>query len=682
LERNRTPNRLINEKSPYLLQHAYNPVDWYPWGEEAFARAAAEDKPVFLSVGYAACHWCHVMERESFEDEEVGNALNQGFISVKVDREERPDVDALSMAACLALTGSGGWPTTVLMTPDREPFFAGTYFPRDSRGGHPGLLDILSQVSALWKTDRDTLMESGRRLTEHLRRTSRAQAGLLGMRAVREGMNALSAVFDSRWGGFGSQPKFPTPHNIMFLLRCAAAGMGEGRALDMAERSLWAMARGGIFDAVGGGFARYSTDRRWIVPHFEKMLYDNALLAMAYCEAYAMTGKGQYRETAQRTFEWVLRDMTDPDGGFYSALDADSEGEEGRYYLWDYEELRSLLEPDQLDYLKKYYSVTPGGNFEGKNLLHRVDAPELPEEGSREHEAGRAAFARLLEVRSRRTAPHLDDKILSGWNGLMIAALAAGSRLLGEPGYADAARRAAGFIAERMTDREGRLRTRFRDGELSKHGFFDDGAYMTWGMLELFEATGEPYWLHRAVELTESLVRDFWDEGEGGFFLSAVDNREIPLRVKERYDGALPSGNSVEAMNLTRLYRLTGDSQFERRAWRVFEAFGGDVTQSPSAHIHMLSAWITHETAHRQLVLAGRPADARIGAARKSAMGRFLPFATVLVWDGNPELSALIPLMNDIPWDGEPAAYVCRDFSCQAPTRDLEAAVSAIGEGG
>ena len=670
-------NHLANESSPYLLQHAHNPVDWYPWGDEAFSKARREDKPIFLSVGYSTCHWCHVMERESFEDEAVGALLNRYFVPVKVDREERPDVDALAMGACQALTGGGGWPTTVLMTPDKKPFFAGTYFPRDSRGGMMGLMDLAAKAGELWQKDRSRVLQSGEAITDHLLKNVQTASEGIPDSAVHDALNWLTHSFDEEWGGFGSQPKFPTPHNLSFLLRCWKAE-DNGHALIMVEKTLDAMMKGGIFDHLGYGFARYSTDRQWLIPHFEKMLYDNALLALVYCQAYGATGKGPYRNTAERIFTYVLRDMTDPDGGFYSAEDADSEGIEGKFYLWSYEELLGVLTAGEVALFSRYYPVTAQGNFEGANILSRIGAPELPGIDSSEGKELEAIRRKLMGIREKRIHPFKDNKILAGWNGLMIAALSTGGRVLDESRYTQAAGRAADFVLERMTDDGGRLRTRWREGQVSDHGFLDDYAYFIWGLLELFDATHDPDYLNRAVALSDIMIADFGDDSGGGFFLTGASGEELPFRSKDAYDGALPSGNAVAAMNLTRLSAVTGDPRWSDAARRTLEAFGGAVAASPASHTHMLSAFLTGRTPARQLVLAGKPGDPTLVQALSLLRRHYLPFATVLLWDGDPKLAALIPALAGYPWDGPPAAYLCRDHTCDRPTADIMAAARSL----
>lgn len=515
-------NRLIHEKSPYLLQHAYNPVDWYPWSEEAFEKAKREEKPIFLSIGYSTCHWCHVMERESFEDEEVARVLNRDFVAIKVDREERPDVDHVYMTVCQAMTGQGGWPLTVLMTPEKKPFFAGTYFPKRSKYGRTGLLEILERVADAWKRKRTDLLQAGNRVTEAIRgNMDPAVRGELSEEMLTGAYEQLSDQFDERYGGFGQSPKFPRPHDFLFLLRHWKR-TGEERALQMVEKTLEAMRRGGIYDHVGFGFSRYSVDDRWHTPHFEKMLYDNALLAVAYLEAYQVTGKEAYARVAREIFTYVLRDMTSPEGGFYSAEDADSEGEEGKFYLWTPEEIREVLGAGMGRLFCECYGVTDAGNFEGKNILHQIGISlsavavrhgmGMDELEQKLEEARR----KLFQAREQRVRPHRDDKILTSWNALMIVALSRGARVLGERRYADAAEGAARFILKTLRRGDGRLLARYRDGEAAIPAFLDDYAFLAWGLIELYEATLRVEYLRRAADLAREMLDLFGDDRGGG----------------------------------------------------------------------------------------------------------------------------------------------------------------------
>ncbi|HJX13904.1 MAG TPA: thioredoxin domain-containing protein, partial [Dehalococcoidales bacterium] len=522
-------NRLAREKSPYLLQHAANPVDWYPWGDEAFGKAARENKPVFLSIGYSTCHWCHVMAHESFEDPEVGRLLNEGFVAVKVDREERPDIDMLYMTVCQAMTGSGGWPLTILLTPDRRPFYAGTYIPRESRYGRLGLLELLPRIRELWTTRPNDLPDSAARITATLQRAVALPPGAeLGEDVLHRAWEELAPRFDTRYGGFGTAPKFPSPHNLTFLLRYGKR-TGREEARDMVERTLRAMRRGGIHDHIGFGFHRYATDPTWLVPHFEKMLYDQALLATAYLEAYQATGREEYARTAREIFTYVRRDMTAPEGAFYTAEDADSEGVEGKFYVWTSAEIKQILAPGEADLFTRVFNIREEGNFAdgaesgrtGHNIPHLTRpleeiSAELQIPLSKLEQKLEAIRRKLFTHREQRVRPHRDDKILTDWNGLMIAALALGARALGEPEYAAAARQAADFILNNLVGPDGRLLHRYRDGEAAIPAHLDDYAFLVHGLVELYEATFEVGYLERALALNRQLLEHFWDGGNGG----------------------------------------------------------------------------------------------------------------------------------------------------------------------
>ncbi|MEQ8200477.1 MAG: thioredoxin domain-containing protein [Syntrophomonadaceae bacterium] len=594
----RRPNRLAGQKSPYLLQHAYNPVDWYPWGDEAFDKARAEDKPIFLSIGYSTCHWCHVMERQSFENEQVAALLNQDFISVKVDREERPDIDHIYMQVCQTLTGSGGWPLTVVMTPAGRPFYAATYIPPYSQGGTMGMADLLPRLAGLWKKDKDKVRQAGDEISQWVQKATRADtSGQLTEEALHQAFGNLARSYDSEYGGFGSAPKFPTPTNLMFLLQYHRHFKNEP-ALEMAEKTLIGMYQGGIYDHVGFGFARYSTDRRWLVPHFEKMLYDNALLAMAYLEAYQATSQKFYQQVAEDIFTYVLRDMRSPQGGFYSAEDADSEGEEGRYYVWDREEVVSILGPHATRF-GEAYDITAGGNFEGRNIPNLIGQPNCREARDRFDQELR----QLLQVRERRVKPFKDDKILTAWNGLMIAALGLGGRLLRDDRYLEAARQAADFILVSLRREDGRLLAGYRDGEALCKAYAADYAYLIWGLLELHEAAHQPRYLQAALELNRQLLDLFWDQERGGLFFYGSDSEPLLTRPKESYDSVMPSDNAVAAYNFLRLGRLAAVPELAEKGQAQIKAFAGSISESPGAHSFWLQAFMYQE----QLIDAVNP---------------------------------------------------------------------------
>ncbi|MCX6354977.1 MAG: thioredoxin domain-containing protein [Candidatus Aureabacteria bacterium] len=677
----RHTNRLIKEKSPYLLQHAHNPIDWYPWGEEAFRIAKEKCTPIFLSIGYSTCHWCHVMEEESFSDEKFAAFLNARFIPIKVDREERPDIDRVYMEVCMAMTGAGGWPLTIVMTPDGEPFFAGTYFPRETQWGRPGLREILDQISNRWEHEPEGLARIGEEVTNVLRDRAKAPAGALTQETLRAAFETLLSSFDAVHGGFGGAPKFPSPHNLSFLLRYYAT-VRDRNALPMVEETLRAMAHGGIYDQLGFGFHRYSVDDRWLVPHFEKMLYDQAMLAIAYIEAYQATRDGAYRRIAEEIFDYVLREMTSPDGAFYSAQDADSEGEEGTYYVWRPGEIRSILGEKTGDLVCRFYGVDETGNFEdGATVLHVVTPPTefAQKEGiapEKFREIMEESRKKLLVARGKRIPPFRDDKVLTDWNGLMIAVLAKGAAACATPGYADAAARAAGFILSRMRRSDGRLLHRFRDGEASIPGYLDDYAFFTWGLLELYGATFAPQYLRESVALSEQMMALFEDRKEGGFFSSGEGNEKLITQDKEVYDGAHPSGNSVAALNLLRLGRMTGNGRFEKAASNLMQAFSGMVSSHPVAHTQLLIALDFALSPGTEIVIAGDPERDDARAMLQSVRSRFLPRTVVLRTAGgkrDEELGKIAPwIMGMNAISDRATAYVCRNRACALPVTGVK----------
>ena len=639
-------NRLIHEKSPYLLQHAYNPVDWYPWGDEAFAKARTEEKPIFLSIGYSTCHWCHVMERESFENPEIAQLLNQWFVPIKVDREEHPDLDQVYMSAVMMMRGQGGWPLNVFLTPDLKPFFGGTYFPPERRWNMPGMKELLPTVAEAWEKKRGEILVSADQLTGSLREelarpvASQERAGeRITLDLLHAAFNQAVSRFDGSNGGFGDAPKFPRSHELSFLLAYATR-TGTSQARDVVTTTLDHLALGGIHDHLGGGFHRYSTDAQWLVPHFEKMLYDQALLARTYLEAYRVTKRSEYAETARGIFEYVLRDLRDPRGGFYSAEDADSEGEEGKFYVWTPQEIERVLGQTEAELFNRFYGVTPDGNFSaeggsarhnalagvrqsgvedakpvggehGASILHierpleqfaaleKLDAAQL---------AQRLATSRtaLFTARSARARPHRDDKVLTSWNGLMIASLAYGASTLNEPRYLRAAEEAAQFILTTLT-KDGRLLRRYRDGEARYPGTLEDDAFFTYGLVELYEADVNPRWLVEAKRLAGAMIERFWDERAGGFFLRGKDETPLIVPSKESYDGATPSGNSIAALVLLRLGRLTADERLESFGRRTLDAFAESLERAPSGSPQMLLAVDFALGPTKEIVIAGDP---------------------------------------------------------------------------
>lgn len=588
------PNRLINETSPYLLQHAYNPVDWHPWGGEAFRKAKEEDKPIFLSIGYSTCHWCHVMAHESFEDDEVAEVLNREFISIKVDKEERPDIDSVYMSVCQGITGSGGWPLTIIMTPEQKPFFAGTYYPRRKRYNVPGILEILDAVTKEWKENRDSLVKAGDKIVnvlaarvqnQNLNQESEMSSSKITKEIIEEAKEILFQGFDNWYGGFGTSPKFPTPHNLMFLLRYSKFEKDE-HALEIVEKTLQQMYRGGIFDHIGYGFSRYSTDDKWLVPHFEKMLYDNALLVMIYLEAYQITGNELYKAVAVKTLHYIAREMTDKDGGFYSAQDADSEGEEGKYYVFSQKEILDLLGETDGILFNQFYDITEIGNFEGSNIPNLIktrDYDPIPD-------TIRKRIPELYDYRLSRTELHKDDKILTSWNSLMIVAFAKAYKALEDGQYLQAAERGAAFLSEALTGKNGKPHISYRDGTAAGTGNLDDYAFFIWALLELYEATMDLTYLEKARELCSMMTACFWDDEGSGFYLTDKDSEQLIYRPKETYDGAIPSGNSAAGYILIKLSKLTGMEEYHKQGLKQLSFLSENAGSYPAGYCFAMMA--------------------------------------------------------------------------------------------
>jgi uncharacterized protein len=683
----RRSNRLINEKSPYLLQHAYNPVDWYAWRDETFEAAKSEDKPIFLSIGYSTCHWCHVMERESFEDPEVADLMNKTFISVKVDREERPEIDNVYMKVCQMVTGSGGWPLTIIMTPDQRPFFAATYIPKENHFGRMGMMSLIPRIREYWTTRREEVVNSSEEIVAALRKISApVSSGALDEQVLDMAFKELRARFDDRCGGFGNAPKFPTPHNLLFLLRYWKR-RDSAEALQMVERTLDGMRGGGIYDHVGFGFHRYSTDARWLVPHFEKMLYDQALLALAFTEAHQATQRREYARTAQEILTYVSRDLTSPEGAFYSAEDADSEGVEGKFYLWKESEVKRLLSAEEADMVLQAFHVSPEGSFaepgsagpEGGNILHQsesraVIASRLGMSVEEYEVRWQAARKRLFDARERRVHPHKDDKTLADWNGLVIAAFARAGQVLGESRYVETARRAAEFVLASMRLPDGRLLHCYREWEASVDGNLDDYAFMTWGLIELYEASFNVEYLEIAVDLITRTLDDFWDDDQGGFYFTARTSEKVLVRSKEIYDGAVPSGNSVAVLNLIRLSRMTGRSEFEDKAWQTARAFGRAIRESPGAYTQMMVGLDFAIGPSFEVVVTGKQEAQDTHAMLDALRSHFIPNRAVLLRSETPDgdrlarLAAFTQSQDSI--DGKATAYVCQNFRCNLPTTD------------
>jgi uncharacterized protein len=666
-------NRLHLEKSPYLLQHAANPVDWYPWGEEAFSAAKVKGRPIFLSVGYSTCHWCHVMEKECFEDEAVASLMNEAFVSIKVDREERPDVDEHFMRICQLLTGGGGWPLTIVMTPDGEPFFAATYVPRESLFGRKGMLDLVPEIKSIWTTRRGEVESSAKEIGRALAKTSGQEASGTGGEAgaTLRAWQALSGMFDSANGGFGDAPKFPMPTLYLLLLR--AARRGEPEALRMVESGLTAMRNGGVYDQVGFGFHRYSTDAQWRVPHFEKMLYDQALLLMAYTEAWQATGKDFFRSTAREIAAYVLRDMTSPEGAFFSAEDADSEGEEGKFYVWSAKEIRGVLSAEDAAAFEARYGPSDGREI----ILHRNRLDASP--------PGRIESA-LREARSARVRPFRDDKVLADWNGLTIAAFARAGGAFDDPDLVRAATRAADFILQRML-REGRLLHRYRDGEAAITGFADDYACLLWGLIELYEAGFEERFLQTAFSLADVLVAHHWDAAAGGFFRTADDAGELleglASRAKPLIDGVVPSANSVALLAFLKLARISGNPAWQDKSDAIQRLYPADPAEDAYRYSFFLSAQDFAAGPGFEIVIAGDPSSSDTMAMAAEVRRRFLPEKILLLRPAQKEptsIAALAPFTRPLlALNGKATAYVCRSYACALPTNDVATMVALLG---
>ena len=674
-------NRLASAKSPYLLQHADNPVHWFEWCEEAFDKAKAENKLVFLSIGYSTCHWCHVMAHESFEDDDVASVMKEDFVSIKVDREERPDIDGVYMAACQMMTGHGGWPLTVIMTPDKKPIFTGTYIPKESRFGRIGLIELLQRISAKWKSDEQTLKDSAelitRTLTETEEKSSSGQEP--GSKEMETAYLQLKERFDGQNGGFGSAPKFPTPHNLYFLLRYWKR-TEDKNALLMVEKTLEAFAKGGMWDHLGYGFHRYSTDRKWLLPHFEKMLYDQALISLAFIEAYQATDNKHYQDIAEHTFTYVLRDLLDEKGAFYSAEDADSEGEEGKFYLWSKCELDKLL-GEAAPFFIEQFNVLKGGNFvdeathekTGTNILHQLGKEPLEDDEQIEQIENSRKI--LFEARLERVRPGLDDKILTDWNGLMIAALSRGGFIFEKDEYVAAARRAADFILETMRDKEGRLYHRYRDGHVGLNANLDDYAYFTWGLFELYEATFELKYLRQAMTFVDDMVDHFWDEKRGAFFFTADDDEELIYRRKESYDGARPAGNSVAYLVLQKASRYSGKVDYDKRAAELARSLGHSLFRLPSVHTFFLCGTDFALGPASEIVIAGERGKEDTNLLLSVIRDGFHPNKVVLFHPAglSDEETQELPghARSCQLLEGKATAYVCRDFTCGLPVTNV-----------
>ena len=681
-------NRLAKESSPYLLQHKNNPVDWYPWGDEAFQKALELNRPIFLSIGYSTCHWCHVMEEESFEDEQVAQLLNDSFISIKVDREERPEIDHLYMTVCQAMTGKGGWPLTIIMTPDKYPFFAGTYFPKKGRMGRPGMIELLPAISDAWLNKKDELIQSANQIKKYLIDSNNKELGdQLNQTILTTTNSQFINRYDKTHGGFGAKPKFPSPHNLIYLLRYHNMS-GDKTSLLMVEKTLQEMRLGGIFDHVGFGFHRYSTDREWILPHFEKMLYDQAMLTLAFTEAYQITKNQLYKDTAEEILHYVQRDMTDKRGGFYSAEDADSEGEEGLFYLWTVEEIKNILSDEESELLINNYSLDKEGNYKDeatgkkteKNILYLKEPINNIESKNRLNEITK----KLYLAREKRIHPLKDDKILTDWNGLMIAAFAKAGDVFNSNDYIQQAEKSAQFILKNLTDNNGRLLKRYRNGNAGIDAHLDDYAFFIWGLLELYEATFNVTYLTEAVQLSNIMVDEFWDITNGGFFLGSESSEKLIVRAKTGYDGAMPSGNSVAAMNCSKLNRITGETKWAEITDKIFMTFSNEIQKTPSGYASMVNSFLFNIDSPKEIVIVGSSNDNETIKAIKKIKSEYVPSKVIIFKDTDDEFNKLSPLakwtVTQETIDEKTTYYICQDFACKVPTTDLNLALKFINE--
>ena len=689
------PNRLINETSPYLLQHANNPVDWYAWGDEALERAKAEDKPILLSIGYSACHWCHVMERESFENEATAFLMNEHFINIKVDREERPDLDAVYMEAVQMMTGSGGWPMTVFLTPDGKPFFGGTYFPPEERHNMPGFPRLIQSIAKAYRDDRSEIDRATQKITSQMGRSGQMQGGdsPLTVEVLHQAYSTLAGSFDYQNGGVGAAPKFPQPMTLELLLRYYHHGYNP-RALEMVDLTLEKMARGGIYDQIGGGFHRYSTDAYWLVPHFEKMLYDNALLARLYLHAYLVTGKPLYRRITEETLDYVLREMTDELGGFYSAQDADSEGEEGKFFVWTPDEIEAVLGEEEGSIFGGYFGVTDAGNFEGKTIFN---VPQPADSFSEEHglplEQLQALIDRgkqaLRDKREQRVHPLRDDKVLASWNGLMLRSFAEAAVVLNRADYLNAAINNAAFLLDTMKP-QGRLLRTYRDGQAKLLGYLEDYAFVADGLLALYEATFEPRWLKEALALADSMVELFWEETAGAFYDTGSDHESLVIRPRDVFDSAQPCGGSVASELLLRLAVITGNQEYAVKAATPIRALYDLMSRAPAGTGHWLAALDFYVSTPKEIVVIGPREEPATQSLIDVVFGRFLP--NKIVMGDNSSIASLsmgeqrggldlagLPLLKDRGMiGGRPTAYVCQNYACQLPVTEPEALAAQL----
>lgn len=678
-------NKLKNEKSPYLLQHAENPVNWFPWGNEAFKEAKEKDKPVFLSIGYSTCHWCHVMEKESFEDEEVAELMNKYFVSIKVDREERPDIDGIYMTVCQMLTGSGGWPLTIIMTPDKKPFFAGTYFPKKEKFGRIGMLELLPRINEIWKEKRNEVLKSSNEISSALKSSSlNIESKNISGEIFHKAFNELEKRYDPQFGGFGTSPKFPTPHNLKFLLRYFKRN-NSSKALEMVEKTLTEMRIGGIYDHVGFGFHRYSTDQKWLVPHFEKMLYDQALIAEAYIECFQITKNDFYKNTAEEILKYVLRDMTSVNGGFFSAEDADSQGEEGKFYLWKKNELKKILDNEEQIIISKFFNIKDDGNWldqttgkkNGTNIFYITNniesaAAELKISTENLEKKIKISLKKLFDHREKRIHPYKDDKILTDWNGLMISAFSKAAQVFNEDKYKTAAENSVKFILNNLRKSDGRLLHRFRDGEAAIDANLDDYVFFISGLLDLYELTFNSFYLETAIVLNENLIKHFWDKENRGFFFTSNDSEQLLFRQKEIYDGAVPSGNSTAILNLLRIARITGNFEYENIASEIVKAFAKQVENSPSAFTQFLVGLDFAFGPSKEILIVGEKHSPETKKILEFIYGSFIPNKVLILNDNKLSSKISDQFENYKKIKNKTTVYVCENYICNLPVTDIE----------
>ena len=687
-------NRLIHEKSPYLLQHAYNPVDWYSWGREAFERAKKENKPIFLSIGYSTCHWCHVMAHESFEDEEVAELLNKYFICIKVDREERPDIDKIYMDVCQLMTGTGGWPLTIIMTPDKKPFFAGTYFPKKTKYRRVGLLELLNRIVLIWNDQHEKIVETAESVIKILKSYDKpSKDNIINESILHRAFNSLFNSFDEKYGGFGSAPKFPTPHILYFLLRYWRR-YNNNYALYMVEKTLNSMRQGGIWDHLGYGFHRYSTDREWIVPHFEKMLYDQALIAIAYIEAFQITKNPEYEKTVREIFNYVNRELKSSEGGFYSAEDADSEGVEGKYYLWTYDELKSILSDSDLNFIKKIYNIKESGNYfdkvsEGKkglNILYlKNPLPKLAENLNLNFgeltEKLEEIRKRLFNEREKRIKPNKDDKILTDWNALIIAALAKAAKVFDNNEFLSLAEKGASFIFNNLMTPDGHLLHRFKDGDAAIDGTLIDYSFLIWALIELYESSFNSKYLEYALNLNDILLEEFWDEKNGGFYFT-LENDDLIVRQKDLYDGAIPSGNSIAMLNLLKLSKVTMNEELELKAKQIPNISSSNINKSPIGFTQLLNAIDFALGPINEIVISSKNNTLELQKFLKLIRGKFLPNKIILfnpTDEESPLIQKFAPFIKyQKSIDEKPTVYICSNYTCKAPITNLNELEKAL----